>query len=228
MAPGASIADPVAHRDAAAPRGVPWLRRHALAIVAVAALAAVASAWVLSGSSCSSAGSAAGGAEATAMQEYVGGHWVRFTAARPLTAAQWSVVDAYANFSSAVLAVYATGSVAPLATVVAPGSDVVAMFRRDLARGTRPAALYSSATVEQVSISGCRARLVLELSYPDGRRLHYVSSWFRPFYRTAQTHRLAVRSAHRPAVGDLASPQFAPWQFVGDNRVGGVAAPCGI
>jgi hypothetical protein len=75
-----------------------------------------------------------------------------------------------------VLAVYEARSVAPLDPVVSPRSRVVAMFTRDLAIGVDPEAPYASATVEQVSISGCRARLTLERSYPGGRRLPYVSS----------------------------------------------------
>jgi hypothetical protein len=119
-----------------------------------------------------------------AMEEHVAGHWVRFTSRQRLSAEQWSVVEDYANFPSAVLAVYAARSVAPLAPVVSPQSRVVAMFTRHVAIGVDPEALYTSAMVERVSISGCRARLTLELSYPGGRRLHYGSSWVRPFDRT--------------------------------------------
>jgi hypothetical protein len=56
------------------------------------------------------------------MEEYVAGHWVRFTSPHALSPEQWSVVDDYAKFSSAALAVYATRSVAPLATVISPQS----------------------------------------------------------------------------------------------------------
>jgi hypothetical protein len=116
------------------------------------------------------------------MEEYVAGHWVRFISRQPLSSEQWSVVEDYANFSSSVLAVYATSrSVAPLAPVVSPQSKVMAMFTHDLATGVNLEAPYVGTTVEQVSISWCRARLTLELSYPEGRRLHYVSSWVRPF-----------------------------------------------
>jgi hypothetical protein len=176
---------------------------------------------------------ASGHARVTTMTEYVGGHWVPFTASKPLTAAQWAVVDAYATFSSAALAVYSTRSTVPLATVVSPQSKVTGMFARDLAAGKNPEALYTRAVVESVAISGCRATLTLELYYPGGRSLHYVSSWVRPFDRA-----LLRRSGHRPAGqrgGDgRAAPaaatatQYAPWLFVGDNRVGGAATPCGI
>ena len=166
-------------------------------------------------------------ASTTTMIEYVDGHWVRFTSRQQLSAEQWSVVDAYANFSSAVLAVYATRSVAPLATVVSAQSKVTAMFTRDLATGINPEALYVSATVEQVSISGCRARLTLELYYPGGRRLHYVSSWVRPFDRVDLAHKRPETSGYSTP-STFASNQYAPWQFVGDNRVGGVNTPCGL
>ncbi len=101
------------------------------------------------------------------------------------------------------------------------------MFTRDLATGADPEALYASATVEQVAISGCRARLTLELSYPGGRRLHYVSSWVRPFDRAGLSHRRAGGSGYS-TLSALGADQYAPWQFVGDNRVGGVDTPCGI
>ncbi len=91
--------------------------------------------------------------------EFVGGHWIAFSSAKPLSLAQWAVVDGYANFSFAVLAVYATHSVAPLETVVSTQSKVSSMFAHDLALGTNPESLYTRATVEAVSISGCRARL---------------------------------------------------------------------
>ena len=77
-------------------------------------------------------------ASTTTVINYVGGHWVPFTSAKPLSPAQWAVVDAYANFSSAALAVYATRSVAPLATVVSAQSKVTAMFARHLAAGRTP------------------------------------------------------------------------------------------
>lgn len=163
-------------------------------------------------------------APAASMSEYVAGHWIDFTSATALTPAQWSVVDAYATFSSAVLAVYTTHSVAPLATVVSPQSKVPAMFTRDLATGTNPEAVYVKASVLAVRITGCRASLALELFYPGGRRLHYVSSWVRPFDRASLAHHpnRAQRHAARAAA------QHAPWLFVGDNRVGGVDTPCGI
>jgi len=124
----------------------------------------------------------------TTMIEYVGGHWVTFTSTKALSVAEWNVVDAYANFSSAALAVYTTRSVAPLATVVSRQSKVTAMFARDLATGTDPESLYTKATVESVAIRGCRSKLTLELYYPGGRSLHYVSSWVRPFDRAALAH----------------------------------------
>jgi hypothetical protein len=168
-----------------------------------------------------------------AMTEYVGGHWIPFSSAKPLSPAQWAIVDAYANFSSAALAVYSTRSVAPLATVVSSQSKVTAMFTRYLAAGNNPEALYTKATVEAVAIHGCRASLTLELYYPGGRSLHYVSSWVRPFDRaglahTAKTGVAGSTSAGQGGLAALAATQYAPWQFVGDNRVGGVDTPCGI
>jgi len=71
------------------------------------------------------------------MTEYVGGHWIPVSSAKPLSPAQWAVVDGYANFSSAVLAVYSIRSVGPLATVVSAQSKVTAMFARDLVFGGR-------------------------------------------------------------------------------------------
>jgi hypothetical protein len=164
------------------------------------------------------------------MIEYVGGHWVPFTATAPLDAEQWSVVDAYASFSSAVLAVYAERSTAPLATVTSPQSGAPAMFARFLAKGVDPESLYTSATVEQVSISGCRAKLVLELSYPGGRSLRYVSSWVKPFDRAAFPRHAAggAKGPSRARLAALLRAQHAPWLFVGDNRVGGVTTPCGV
>lgn len=171
-------------------------------------------------------------ASSVTMIEYVGGHWVPFTSVRALNQSQWAVVDAYANFSSAALAVYTTRSVAPLATVVSAQSKVTSMFTRDLATGKNPEALYSKATVESVAIHGCRASITLELYYPGGRSLHYVSSWVRPFDRTALAHakqRAAGQTSSRGnSLAALATTQYAPWQFVGDNRVGGVDTPCGI
>lgn len=73
-------------------------------------------------------------------------------AAKRLSPAQWTVVDAYANFSSAALAVYTTRPVAALTTVVSAQSKVTAMFTRDLASATDPEALYSTVTVESVAI----------------------------------------------------------------------------
>ena len=199
-----------------------------VALFALVALAGLGAAWGITASLSSDSAVVSGPSVQTAeMDVYVGGHWVRFTSRRPLSAEQWSVVDDYANFSSAVLAVYATRSVAPLAPVVSPQSKVVAMFTRDLATGVDPEALYASATIEQVSISGCRARLTLELSYPGGRRLHYVSSWVRPFDRAGLSHRGPGGSGHA-TLSALGADQYAPWQFVGDNRVGGVDTPCGI
>lgn len=166
------------------------------------------------------------------MTEYVAGHWVRFTAAKRLSPAQWTVVDAYANFSSAALAVYTTRSVAALATVVSAQSKVTTMFIRDLASGTNPEALYTRATVESVAIHGCRASLTVELYNPGARSLHYVSSWVRPFDRAGIARaKPPVTGATPPrsiGLSTLAATQYAPWLFVGDNRVGGVDTPCGI
>ena len=213
-----------------------WIRANALLVMALAALVGVGAAWGITASGPSASARVAGpaaeatasSAETTSMEEYVAGHWVRFTSPHSLSAEQWSVVDDYANFSSAVLDVYATGSVAPLDAVVSAQSHVVAMFTRDLANGTDPEALYMSATVERVSISGCRARLTLELAYPGGRTLHYVSSWVRPFDRAGLARRAPGASGQRSGLGTLQADQYAPWQFVGDNRVGGVDTPCGI
>lgn len=169
-----------------------------------------------------------------AMTDYVGGHWIPFTSPQGLTQAQWAVVDAYANFSSAALAVYSTRSVAPLATVVSAQSKVTSMFARDLASGTDPEALYIKATVESVAIRGCRASLTLDLYYPGGCSLHYVSSWVRPFDRAALApahakHQVPGRTSPPGAsLTASAATQYAPWQFVGDNRVGGLDAPCGL
>jgi hypothetical protein len=206
-----------------------WLRANVLLAVALVALIGVGAAWGITASASSDPAAASGiSVKTAAIEEYVAGHWVRFTSQHALSPEQWSVVDDYANFSSAVLAVYATRSVAPLAAVVSPQSHVVAMFTRDLATGSNPEALYAKATVEQVSISGCRARLTLELYYPGGRRLHYVSSWVRPFDRAGLAPRRPGASGRRPSLSALAADQYAPWQFVGDNRVGGVDTPCGI
>jgi len=167
------------------------------------------------------------------MTEYVAGHWVPFTAAERLRPAQWTVVDAYANFSSAAIAVDTTRSVAALATVVSAQSKVTAMFIRDLASGTNPEALYSTVTVESVAIHGCRASLTLELHYPGGRSVRYVSSWVRPFDRAGITRtkepETGATAPHRGGrLPALAATQYAPWLFVGDNRVGGVDTPCDI
>ena len=205
-----------------------WLRAHVVAVVALVALVGVGAAWGITASASSDPAATPGSSSKTsAMEEYVAGHWVRFTSRYALSAEQWSVVNDYANFSSAVLAVYSTRSVAPLATVVSAQSKVTAMFTRDLATGVNPEALYASATVEQVSISGCRARLTLELYYPGGRRLQYVSSWVRPFNRAGLSHHRTSTSGHFTLSASVAD-QYAPWQFVGDNRVGGVDTPCGV
>ncbi len=172
------------------------------------------------------------GPQTLTMTEYVAGHWVQFTAAKRLSPAQWTVVDAYANFSSAALAVYTTRSVAALATVVSAQSKVTKMFTRDLASGTNPEALYTRATVESVAIHGCRASLTVDLYYPGGRSLHYVSSWVRPFDRAgfarAKQPVTGATPPHSDSLSALAATQYAPWLFVGDNRVGGVDTPCGI
>jgi hypothetical protein len=204
-----------------------WFRAHLVAVVALVSLAGVAAAWGITASGSSDPPASGTSVKTAAMEEYVAGHWLHFTSRQALSTEQWSVVDDYANFSSAVLAVYATRSLAPLQTVVSSQSQVVAMFSKDLESGTDPEALYSSATVEQVSISGCRARLTLELYYPGGRRLHYVSSWVRPFDRAGLPRRQPGASGDS-TLRARAADQYAPWQFVGDNRVGGVDTPCGI
>lgn len=200
----------------------------AVAVAAVALLAAACG----TTASAAAKGPAPSVAATKAVTEYVGGHWIPFTSAKPLSPAQWAVVDGYANFSSAALAVYSTRSVAPLATVVSAQSGVAKMFARDLAAGKNPEAIYTKATVEAVAIHGCRASVTLELYYPGGRSLHYVSSWVRPFDRAGLAHATkgvaGSTSAHHGGLAALAATQYAPWQFVGDNRVGGVDTPCGI
>lgn len=164
--------------------------------------------------------------------EYIAGHWIPFTSNKALDTAQWSVVDAYANFTAAALAVYTTRSVASLATVVSPQSKVTNMFEKDLASRISPEALYTEAAVKSVSIHGCRASLALILHYPNGRRLNYISSWLRPFDTSIPGlvhHRGSLLSPPKAGASDsAASNQYAPWLFVGDNRVGGLDTPCGI
>lgn len=165
-------------------------------------------------------------ATVTRRLEYVDGHFVPFVADHPLSSADWAVVDAYARFSTAALEVYHDRSVLPLADVVAPTSKVTGMFQRYLAEGKNPEALYAKAEVLSVTITRCRAELVLDLTYPGGRSLHYVSSWVRPFVRSA-----AATTSTASTTGQRKAPppaQWAPWLFVGDNRVGGASAPCGI
>jgi hypothetical protein len=205
-------------------------RSRAPMLLVVGVLGLLAAACGSTSASPSAVSSSAGSSQTATMTEYVAGHWVSFTAAKRLSPAQWTVVDAYANFSSAALAVYATRSVAPLATVVSAQSKVTAMFTRDLASGTNPEALYTTATVESVAIHGCRASLTLELRYPGGRSLHYVSSWVRPFDRAAlaNQHGKGPTARQGGSLTSLAATQYAPWLFVGDNRVGGVDTPCGI
>jgi hypothetical protein len=195
--------------------------RSAVAVLGTVALG------LLTAACASTASSSASSSEPATVTEYVGGHWIPFRSSTGLAPAQWAVVDAYASFSSAVLAVYSTHSVAPLATVASSSSMVEAMFTRDLASRVNPEALYDQAVVESVSIHGCRARLSLLLTYPGGRSLHYVSSWVRPYDRAA----LARRRHSSGASAFVSAPavnQYAPWLFVGDNRVGGVDTPCGI
>lgn len=104
--------------------------RHRRRSAGRAKLAVAVAAVALAGAACSTtvSGAAKGPAASPsvavtkAMTEYVGGHWIPFSSAEPLSPAQWAVVDAYANFSSAALAVYSTRSVAPLATVVSAQS----------------------------------------------------------------------------------------------------------
>lgn len=203
------------------------VRRMAPMVLLLAGVAALAAAC---GTTTSAAAPASAG-ETSSMVEYVGGHWVPFTSVTPLSAQQWSVIDSYANFTTAALDVYSSRSVAPIETVIAPQSTVTAMFAKFLAEGKNPEALYTKATVESVAISGCRAHLALALSYPGGRTLHYVSSWVRPFDRAAFTHhakRASTLSGASTKLASASSTQYAPWLFVGDNRVGGVDAPCGV
>jgi hypothetical protein len=166
------------------------------------------------------------------MTEYMAGRWVPFSAPGGLDQAQWAVVDAYANFTTAALAVYSTRSVAPLVTVIFPQSEVTGIFTRDLASGKNPESLYTKVTVTAVAIHGCRASLTLDLSYPGGRSLHYVSSWVRRFDRAASATPKAARAGRpsviNPSPAALETTQYVPWQFVGDNQVGGVDTPCGI
>jgi hypothetical protein len=189
---------------------------------------------MLAASACGTASSPAqdSAGSAKTMTEYVAGRWVPFSAPGELDQAQWAVVDAYANFTTAALAVYSTRSVAPLVTVISPQSKVTAKFTRDLASGKNPDSLSTKATVRAVAIHGCRASLTLDLYYPGGRSLHYVSSWVRPFDRAASATPKPARpgppSVTSRSLTALETPQYAPWQFVGDNRVGGVDTPCGI
>ncbi len=213
-----------------------WIRSNLLLLLALTALVAVATAWGITAATSSNAPSASPAGTKT-MDEYVAGTWVPFTSTSPLNAEQWSIVNAYANFSTAAMDVYVDHSVAPLATVVSSQSHVTGMFSRYLAKGVNPEALYTRATVEQVSIHGCRARLSLELYYPRGRKLYYVSSWVRPFNRANfehahnQVYKLSGDQSGSVAGNQQATAslgQHAPWQFIGDNRVGGVDTPCGI
>jgi hypothetical protein len=166
--------------------------------------------------------------------EYVGGHWVPFISLKPLSKAQWAVVDAYADFSSAVLAVYTDHSVDPLATVISPHSRVLTMFQKFLTEGKNPDSLYRKAIVESVNITGCRARLTLELYYSNRPSLNYISSWVRPFNAAilGRSKGLSISQSSgvhvKPPVFPKDIEQYAPWLFVGDNRVGGYQAPCGI
>jgi len=205
-------------------------RSRAPMLLVVGVLGLLAAACGSTGASPSAASSSAGSSQTATMTEYVAGHWVPFASAKALDPAQWAVVDAYATFSTAALAVYTTRSVASLATVVSAQSGVTKMFTTDLASGTNPEALYTRATVESVAIHGCRASLTVELYYPGGRSLHYVSSWVRPFDRAAlaNQHRQGPKARQGGSLTALAASQYAPWLFVGDNRVGGVDTPCGI
>jgi len=181
-----------------------------------ATLAAVVdAAAVLIGTACGATESAAAKdpaaasvAATKAMTDYVGGHWIPFTSAKPLSPAQWAVVDGYANFSSAALAVYSTRSAAPLATVVSAHSGVAKMFTRDLASGKNPEALYTKATVEAVAVHGCRASLTVELYYPGGRSLHYVSYGCDPSTRPGSPTSPRASQARRPR----SAAAWPPWR----------------
>lgn len=156
-------------------------------------------------------------ASTTTMIEYVGGHWVPFTSAKALSATEWNVVDAYANFSTAVLAVYSTRSVAPLATVVSAQSKVTAMFARDLATGTDPEALYTKATVESVATRGCRAELTSSCTTRAGgacttsrRGYGHLTGPPSPPTRTPSTW---CRAGHHPPARAL-----PPWRRPNTHR----------
>lgn len=155
----------------------------------------------------------------TKMTEYADGHWIPFTSAKPLSPAQWAVVDAYANFTTAAFAVFTTHSVAPLVTVVSAQSRVAKMFARDLAAGTNAGVLYTKGTVESVAIHSDRARLSLKLYYPGGRIMYYVSTWARPFFDQAGSSQPSANNT------TLASGQYAPWQFLGDMGALGSSTP---
>ncbi len=163
------------------------------------------------------------------LTEYVKGHWIQFDSIKPLNSQQWRVVDAYANFTAAALSVYSLRTTAPLITVVSSQSKVISMFTKDLNLGINPEALYNKVTVESVDIHGCRASLVLELYYPHNRKLHYISSWVKPFDRSLinrSEHNLNSKSSSSRL--NISSNQYGPWLFVGYNKVGGVDTPCGI
>lgn len=123
------------------------------------------------------------------MVEYVGGNWITFSSLKPLTSKQWSVVNAYANFSSAVLMAYKLRSVDPLFMVASAQSKVTFVIAKDLASGQNLPTLYSKVLVESVIIHGCRATMFLKLYYSNGRQLNYISSWVKPFNKLLVVHR---------------------------------------
>ena len=186
-----------------------WL---AAAVAAVALLAGTGGTAAAAASNLTSSGST------TKMTEYADGHWIPFTSAKPLSPAQWAVVDAYADFTTAAFAVFTTHSVAPLVTVVSAQSRVAKMFARDLAAGTNAGVLYTKGTVESVAIHSDWARLSLKLYYPGGRIMYYVSTWARPFDQAGSSQPSANNTT-------LASGQYAPWQFLGDMGALGSSTP---
>jgi hypothetical protein len=229
---GSQIPARLAGASAAPPRRTLNRNRGAAHAKAIAILALAIALAGCGGASTSSGDAQSAATPTNEVMEFVAGQWVPFRAAHYLSEEQWKVVAAYATFGSAVLAVYRVGNVGPLAVVLSPQSQAGAMFRRDLATGVKPEGLYDQATVLGVSIHGCRAKLTLELQYPGGRRLRYVSSWVRPFDRKLSVGAHAQGGA-RPGrrssgLKVLARTQNAPWLFVGDNRVGGLTTPCGI
>lgn len=112
---------------------------------------------------------------------------------------------------------------------------MTAMFARDLAIGSDPEALYTKTTVESVSIRGCRSKLNPGLYYPGRTEPALRVVVGRPFDWAAAAglahtkHQVPGRTSPPGASrGALAATQYAPRQFVGDDRVGGMDTRCGI